>query len=229
MENLAMSVSLKNLSARRPTFEDEVAISELIRACDIAEYGIQDSSVDDLKAILQKVGFHLESDAWVITTHKGQIVGFACVWHQDYEEIHTFVCVHPHYRKRGIGTLLLRLVELRAREKMRCAREDARVILRAMVSGTNIEARNLFEREGYTTVREFWRVVVTLDGSTDSGLPAGKMTLDLDVDSRRLIGTSPLFDRDGIYSIRQYYTYEKELRSGAIHPQIEDELQPLSA
>jgi ribosomal protein S18 acetylase RimI-like enzyme len=113
-----MSVLLSNLVARPPSIEDFHAIAELVAACDIAEHGIADSSTRELASRWQHYSFHLESDAWVIVTGRKQFVGFACVWHRDHEEFSTFICVHPQYRKRGIGTLLLRLAEQHARELM---------------------------------------------------------------------------------------------------------------
>jgi len=122
----------------------------------MAEDWMSERSTHDLAFRWQRDDFHLESDAWVITNGRRQFAGFACVWHRDYEEFSTFLCVHPHYRKRGIGTLLLRLAEQRARELMCLARPGVRVSLRCRVSSKHIQARSLFEREGYLTKRKFW-------------------------------------------------------------------------
>lgn len=208
-----MSVLLSNLVARPPTVEDCYAIAELVAACDIAEHGIADSSTRDLASRWQNNCFHLESDAWVIVTPRKQFVGFTCVWHRDYEEFYTFICVHPQYRKRGIGTLQLRMAEQRARELLPHAYPRARVSLRAVVSAKNAQARSLFEREGYLLMREFWRVTLDLaEASGDGARHAGRFTIDLDVESGRLVGAALLYDREGIYSVRQFVTYEKELR-----------------
>ncbi len=213
VEKLAMSVLLSNLVARTPTLEDYSSIAELVAACDIAEYGIADSSTRELAARWQSDSFHLESDAWVIVTGRKQFVGFGCVWHRDHEEFSTFICVHPQYRKRGIGTLLLRLAEQRARELMHNACPGARVSLRGVVSATNAQARSLFEREGYLLIRQFWRVTLGLvETSEDGAGQPGKFTIDLDVESGQLVGATPLYDREGLYSVRQFVTYEKELR-----------------
>lgn len=208
-----MSVLLSNLVARPPTIEDFYAIAELVAACDIAEHGIADSSTRDLASRWRNYSFHLESDAWVIVNSRKQLVGFACVWHRDHEEFSTFICVHPQYRKRGIGTLLLRMAEQHARELMRQARPDVCVSLRGVVSANNAQARSLFEREGYLLRREFWRVTLELDEASRSSRD-GKVVIDLDVESRRLVGASALYEREGIYSVRQYSVYEKELRPG---------------
>jgi ribosomal protein S18 acetylase RimI-like enzyme len=208
-----MSVLLSNLVARAPTAEDFYAIAELVAACDIAEHGIADSSTRDLVSRWQNYSFQLENDAWVIVNSRKQFVGFACIWHRDHEEFYTFICVHPMYRKRGIGTLLLRMAEQRARELMQHACPGARVSLRGVVSANNAQARSLFEREGYLLIREFWRVALELVESGDDGASyRGKFAVDVDVEDARLMGTAPLFDREGIYSVRQFVTYEKELR-----------------
>ena len=208
-----MSILLSNLVARTPTIEDFHSIAELVAACDIAEHGIADSSMRDLASRWQNYSFHLESDAWVIVSARKQFAGFACVWHRDHEEFSTCICVHPQYRKRGIGTLLLRMAEQHARELMPQASPGARVSLRGVVCANNARARSLFEREGYLSSREFWRVTLELVESSESSAgDVGKFTLDLDVDSGQLIGTTPLSDREGIYSVRQFVTYEKELR-----------------
>ncbi|HEX9131449.1 MAG TPA: GNAT family N-acetyltransferase [Ktedonobacteraceae bacterium] len=223
-----MAVLLKNLLARAPKMEDLVAITELITACDIAEYGIADSTMGDLASNWHQPGFNLATDAWVIVTNKGQTVGFACVWQKDYEQIFTFVCVHPEYRSRGIGTLLLRLVEERARQHVRNARPGARVTLCGTVNSLNEQAKRLFEREGYTSIRKIWRIVVGSNDSVEKPSRYHADKADLVVDSQRPVDATPLYDLDAIYIIREYIVYEKELRAGEILAvRLEDELNAL--
>jgi ribosomal protein S18 acetylase RimI-like enzyme len=225
-----MAVLLKNLVARAPKMEDVVAINELITACDIATYGRADSSLEDLASNWQQPGFNLATDAWVIVTNKGQRVGFAGVWHRDYEQISTFICVHPDYRRRAIGTLLLRLVEERARKYVRNARLGTRVNLCSMVSSVNEQAKRLFEREGYTPIRRFWRIAVGSNDSLEKSARHGDLKADLDVDSLNLVDATQLYDLDAIYIIREYDIYEKELRAGELSQVgTEDELKVLVA
>ena len=225
-----MAVLLKNLLARSPKLEDMVAITELIKACDVDEHGIADSTMEDLSSNWHQPGFNLATDAWVIVTNKGQAVGFACVWHRDYEQIFTFVCAHPEYRGRGIGTLLLRLVEERARQHVRNARPDTRVTLCGTVSSLNEQAKRLFEREGYTSIRKIWRIEVGANDSMDKSSLYRAFKADLDVESWRLVDATQLYDLDAIYIIREYEVYEKELRAGEKLPvSLEDELEILLA
>ncbi len=225
-----MAVLLKNLLARSPKLDDMVAITELIKACDVDEYGIADSTMEDLSSNWHQPGFNLATDAWVIVTNKGQAVGFTCVWHRDYEQIFTFVCAHPEYRGRGIGTLLLRLVEERARQHVRNARPDTRVTLCGTVSSLNEQAKRLFEREGYTSIRKIWRIEVGANDSMDKSSLYRAFKADLDVESWRLVDATQLYDLDAIYIIREYEVYEKELRAGEKLPvSLEDELEILLA
>jgi len=225
-----MAVLLKNLLARSPKLEDMVAITELIKACDVDEHGIADSTMEDLSSNWHQPGFNLATDAWVIVTNKGQAVGFACVWHRDYEQVFTFVCAHPEYRGRGIGTLLLRLVEERARQHVRNARPDTRVTLCGTVSSLNEQAKRLFEREGYTSIRKIWRIEVGANDSMDKSSLYRAFKADLDVESWRLVDATQLYDLDAIYIIREYEVYEKELRAGEKLPvSLEDELEILLA
>ena len=225
-----MAVLLKNLLARSPKLEDMVAITELIKACDVDEYGIADSTMEDLSSNWHQPGFNLASDAWVIVTNKGQSVGFACVWHRDNEQIFTFVCVHPEYRSRGIGTLLLRLVEERARQLVAGACPGTRVTLCGTVSSLNEQAKRLFEREGYTSIRKIWRIEVGANDSMDKSSLYRAFKADLDVESWGLVDATQLYDLDAVYIIREYEVYEKELRAGEKLPvSLEDELEILLA
>lgn len=208
-----MAVLLKNLVARTPQTEDLGAISELIAVCESAD--TVNSTLEDLLSHWQQADFHLADDAWVIVTTRGQIVGFACVWHEDHARITTFVEVHPEYRLRGIGTLLLRLVEVRARQHGSQAKPDVCVVLRASIGKENEGARRLLEREGYRAGRQFLRIAFTLAEDT-SNFPVAnaqhKLKADVVLERGRLLGSAPLYDRDGLCSTKLYVTYEKELR-----------------
>jgi GNAT superfamily N-acetyltransferase len=229
-----MAVLLKNLLARAPKVEDLVAITDLVIACGIAEHGIADNTMDDLVSNWHQSSFNLAQDAWVIVTNKGQLVAFGCVWYRDYEQISTFVCVHPEYRSRGIGTLLLRLVEERARQLVRNARPGTRVTLCGTVSSVNEQARRLFEREGYTPIHKSWGITIGPNDSIERSSRQSEIKADLEVDSHHLVGATHLYDLDAIYIIREYDVYEKELRTGELgykraNDELDDDLKVLVA
>src|SRR5712692_3119299 len=124
-----MPALLRNLSARTPTMEDLEAVTELLVACDVAEYGVSDYTQQDVLSDWQRPGFNQKTDAWVIVTTKGQLIGYAYVWHNEHVRIHMLANVHPEYRGRGMGTLLLRLAEVRAREHLKQASPGVQVPL----------------------------------------------------------------------------------------------------
>jgi GNAT superfamily N-acetyltransferase len=194
--------------------KDLEAVTALIVACEIAEHNASDYTTDDLRSEWQRPSFNLETDAWIVLTTKGLLVGYASVWHKEHEQIHMFTRVHPEYRGRGIGTLLVRLAEQRARLHISQARPGARVTLNSTVSGVNEVARQLLEREGYTPIRQFWRIVIEMDEAVSKSYQRGKLKVDLDLDSHRLIGATRVYEPEGLYIVQPYHTFEKELRSG---------------
>ena len=93
------------------------------------------------------------------------------------------------------------------------------------VSSLNEQAKQLFEREGYTAIRKIWLIEV---GANDSRY--GAFRVELDIMSQRLVEATKLYDLDAIYIIREYEVYEKELRAGEKLPlRLEDELKELLA
>ena len=143
-----MAVLLKNLLARSPKMEDLVAITELVRACDVDEYGLVDSTMEDLAFYWHQPGFNLATDAWIIVTNKGQVVGFTCVWHRDYEQIFTFVGVHPEYRGRGIASSLIATACADLRRRKFTA-------LTLTVTQANANAVELYKKLGFSVTRVF--------------------------------------------------------------------------
>ena len=205
-----MIVRLHNLSARIPTLQDAKAVTELMSACDIANFGSIDTTKEDVAKAWSTPNFDLRTDAWVIVTRKGQLVGYADV-RQDssQEQLVCFVRIHPDYRGRGVGTLFTLLIEERARQIACNAHPRKRVTLSVTVCVRNRGARQLLEREGYMSVKRFWRLSIN-DGDSPETL-----TAELNVDVQNLFDASNMVERTGFYVARQYEVYEKELRPDA--------------
>ena len=214
-----MLAMLSNLLARAPQMEDLEAVTELLVACDIADYGMPDRTKEDIRTDWRRLDFNLDTDAWVIVTTDGRFVGYAHVWPCNSMHSSVFATVHPAYRNRGIGMLLLRLAEERAREQINAAPPAVCITLTSVVSHSNEAARRLLEREGYTLQQHFWRLIVEMEDEPSESYGAfsqrGKFKLDLAVDTENLVGMTQIQKRTGIYVARQYDVYEKELRSGA--------------
>lgn len=122
------------------------------------------ASEEDLKRFWDSPDFKLETDAWVVQTSEGRIVGY-----QEFYSRHAHASlngdgyVHPEHHGQGIGTAMLRALEARAREEMKLAKPDLRVFLRNGMPTGDAAARELHEVEGYHPVRFTWHMEIKLE------------------------------------------------------------------
>ncbi len=208
-----MTVLLKNLVARIPTERDLAALGELVRAC---EGDAAQALLEGLRARWQGPDFHRTNDAWAIVTTAGDLVGFASVWYEAPERLATYLCVHPAYRQRGIGTLLLRMAEVWARQQVRQFPVRQRIVLQGTVLLSSQAGQHLFEREGYQAGRAFLRISFEQREESERreralDVPARVVEIGLDRQAQACDFALP-GERDGLCSISLHRTYEKELR-----------------
>lgn len=165
--------------AARP--EDLDAVVALIAACEIADEGNAEVSRDDVRGAWERARFNLGEDAWVVEAPDGTLVGYGDVWpREDYGHIEGDGYVHPEHRGRGIGRWLVRAMERRASEIAVHAQPGTRVLLRSTVIAADKDACELFESEGFTPGRHFWRMVIDLDNPVpEPQWPEGGLGADL--------------------------------------------------
>ena len=140
---------------RAPRQGEAQAVTDLVVACDIHEFGAPDFELDDLLTDWNMPGFELERDA-VVVEEDGRLVAYAAFIRNDYVDVY----VHPDYRERGIGESLLAWSERRGRER---AGPDGTVRLGQVVTSTSEAARRLLESRGYEPVRTYWRMSMPLE------------------------------------------------------------------
>ena len=144
------------LEVRAPLRADAEAITELVVACDVDEWGEPDFELDDLLTDWNRPGFDLAQDARVVVSGE-TIVGYAALVRKDYADVQ----VHPDFRGRGIGTDLREWTEARAAE---LATPHSPTLLGQVVGANHDGSRDLLERAGYEPVRTYWRMEIELDG-----------------------------------------------------------------
>ena len=190
--------------ARPPQVRDAVAIAEVVKALDIADYGEPDFTHEDLLDDWMRPRFELADDAWVLTGPTGRIIGYAYVWEsQPDAELEADAYVLPEYAGRGLGGQLLEIIETRAQAI--CAGRSMTIGIFA--SGANEEKRNLLERRGFAFVRSVLRMRIDLrrEPVDDAAMPAGVVIGPLDPDDLETVRGVWLdaFSEHGLFSPRR--------------------------
>lgn len=108
----------------------------------------------------------------------GRLVGYARTWPfttgEGFLVQPQIAFVHPDFRRRGVGTALLRHMEARAREVAAAYPGATAWLHQAMVTEGERDRAHLLRRHGYQVVRHFLEMErPTLDGIPDFALPAG--------------------------------------------------------
>lgn len=217
-----MIVRLHNLSARAPVLADISDVAALIHHNDSFSGEDRQNSLDSIYQTLYKrwqaPQFQLATDAWVIVTNKGEIVGYAEVRpHEsarnvDRKELAAKVCIHTDFLERGIETLLIWLVEERARLLSQTCELNQPVALLMIVDAAHSNARRTLAREGYSHARRFWRVSIDMDNVPTSSYQEGLLHIDLMLDRDDLLELNDQSSRSYLHVARQYDVYEKVLQ-----------------
>ena len=151
------------LIARPAAIDDLDGVLALQQAHDTFEIGEPDTSREDVLAEWQRQRFDLATDARVVQTAAGEIIGYVEAWDKEpHVTISSMGTVHPEHFGRGIGTALLQWSEARARDHIVMAPPGAQVTNSHITSHKNTAARALFEHHGYRQVRAFWRMEIDL-------------------------------------------------------------------
>jgi mycothiol synthase len=130
----------------RPPLEDDAeSVLQVIVARDVADLGVPDFTLDDLRTDWATPGLDLEHDVRVADAG-GSIRGYAILLGDD-----AVVCVHPDAEGEGTGTVLRAWAEARAAER-------GTAVLRQFAYGTNDGARRHLRDAGYEPVQHYFRL-----------------------------------------------------------------------
>ena len=150
---------------RPPTMTDLEAVHTLLEICDIAEYGVPDITLEDLRTLWQGPNFNMATDAWMVIAPGERLIGYADVEHRQHVRIYTLTRVLPEYAGQGIEEYLLQRAEDWAQRRLPLAKPGLRVTLNSWASNQNDVAQRSFERVGFKEVRRHWRMEIEMSES----------------------------------------------------------------
>ena len=148
-------------TTREPTQEDAEAVAALISACQIADTGASDMSVEEVLDDWHTLD--LAEEAVILTAPDGRIAAYADVFNRSFVIVSVYGYVHPDYREVGLGRYLVAWGERWTRDHMPQAQENARVVVQHYINSANEGARRLLEGSGYTPVRGIYVMEAELD------------------------------------------------------------------
>jgi len=152
------------LQLRAAQWSDLEAVVELIRDVCIADGDptVATTSIE-LAQYWKTEGFSVEKDAWVVQTEDGRVVGY-----EEFTNRHAHASlggdgyVHPDFMGRGLGTAMLRALDVRAMQELALAEPDLRVFMRnGMATGDRV-GREIHEAAGYQPIRFSWTMRIEL-------------------------------------------------------------------
>ena len=151
---------------RRPEEKDAEAIVALLVACDIADSGYPDSTLEDLQADWTHPRFDRSRDTWTVTGPDRSIVGYAWAWARvPHVDVQADVHVSPDHRGKGIEFVLLDLLEGRGREHAVGAPAEATPNIAVFAkAGSSLAA--ILEARAYARVRTYLRMTIDLKGES---------------------------------------------------------------
>lgn len=165
-----------SLKLRPATWADVNAVADLIyKVCEADGDATVATTPEELEHSWHEEGFTLETDAFVVESKDGSIVGYEELFNEkEFADLNSDGYVHPEFNGLGVGTTLLTRSEARAREMMQLAAPDLRVFMRVTTDGRDEAGQALFRNMGYSPVRFHWRMEIKLeDMPTVAKLPDG--------------------------------------------------------
>ena len=154
------------MQVSRPTLDEIDETLALLRAADAAVLEDSDWTESELREEWGRLD--LEQDAWLVRLD-GRLAGVAFLLDRREGRFIGDAYVHPELTGRGVGTLVLDLLEGRTRELEADWPVDERIVLQCAHLVGDDRAPHLFASRGFDYVRSGFRMVI--DVTDDDAAP----------------------------------------------------------
>lgn len=145
---------------RHPRSDEAAAIQRVLDAAESADAGEPRSHADDVATSWTSPRCHPQRDWWVVEARGGEIAAVAWVWPETVTDLTADHYVHPDHRGRGLGEVMLDVVEARATD---FAGEDATLRrLTVWVEDSDPARRASLHRRGFAAVRQYFEMAIDL-------------------------------------------------------------------
>lgn len=159
---------------RAATHDDAQAVTDLIIACDIEEFGRPEYEVEDLRGMWRRKDFDLAKDSHVILASDGTVAAYMDMYDRgDVFHLNNNSCVHPAHKNRGIEEWILERAEEWAREH---ASAEPIVIRHVLNADAPARVERML-RWGYEPVRNAWIMQIILDAPPFEPVPTPGITI----------------------------------------------------
>lgn len=162
----AMQTSLDpTLTLRAATWADLHAVAKLIYDVCEADGDVTVAlTPEELAHEWRTEGFNPETDAFLVETQYGRVVGFQDFYNvKDHAHLTLDGYYHPEFKGMGIDRALMARAEDRARDEIQHAAPDLRVYIQSTMDGKDESSIQLHKEMGYTPARYFWRMEIELN------------------------------------------------------------------
>lgn len=138
---------------------------ELFDVCSLHMIGKKETTKSEVQSEWLLPEFDLENTTRIVLTPEGKVVGYIEVWDIDHTPVKVWVWgrVHPDHEGHGIGTILMKWAEERARQAIDKVPADLQVTMQSGSFSTYDAAHELFRDRGMKTLRHFYTMAIELD------------------------------------------------------------------
>jgi len=159
---------------RRPRPDEAPAIQAILDACETADAGEPRRHTTDVGTEWGDPKCRPEEDWWVAVSPDGDLAAAGWVWRQTTAEITADHYVHPSHCGRGLGDVMLDVIEARTAELPPRTPEGVARRVVVWVGDQDAARRVSLERRGFGVARQWFEMTIDLEDDLEAPVwPAG--------------------------------------------------------